>query len=64
MKLDIKKISPSPKDKWEAIDLMVKAHGQLMDAYHIMKSAIEFTTEEDRVIGDRRMRKFIQQFES
>lgn len=63
MELDIKKISPTPKDKWEAIELMVKAHGQLTDAYNIMTSALQYNTEEYKEINERRMRGFVTQFE-
>ncbi len=62
MKLDVKKTNPNPKDKWEAINLMIKAQGNLVDALFIMDSALRFNTEEYREINEKRMKDFIKKF--
>lgn len=41
--INIKKIiGESPKDAFEAIDKMNKAHQELLSAIHIIKSALDF----------------------
>ena len=56
-------ISFIQKDKWEAIDLLVKAQSSLIDALLIMDNALEFNTVEYKEINERRMRDFIKKFE-
>ena len=63
MKLDIKKTNPTPQDKWDALELLIKAQNNLIDALYIMDSALEYNTEEHREINERRMRDFIDKFE-
>ena len=62
MKLDVKKTNPNPKNKWEAINFMIKAQGKLTDALFIMDSAIRYNTEEYREINEKRMKEFIERF--
>jgi hypothetical protein len=60
--LDVKKImGPTPKDVYEAVDLMIKAQNQVTEAIFIMRSIIEFPDCMD--INEARMRKFMAQFE-
>ena len=32
MELDVKKTNPNPKDKWEAVDLLIKTQNYLIDS--------------------------------
>ena len=63
MKLDINKTNPTPKDKWEASDFMVKAQSSLVDALFIMDSALNFNTDDYKEINEKRMKDFIKKFE-
>ena len=63
MNIDINKTHPSPKDKWESVDFMVKAQNSLVDALFIMDSALTFNTDEYKEINEKRMRDFIKKFE-
>ena len=63
MKLDIKKISPTPQDKWDALELLIKTQQNLIEALFIMDSAIEYNTEEYREIHEKNMKEFIEKFE-
>ncbi len=62
MKLDVKKTNPTPKDKWEAIELLIKAQGNVVDALFIMDSAIQFNTEDYKELHEKRMKDFIKKF--
>ena len=62
MKLDIKKTNPTPQDKWDALELLIKAQGNLVDALHIMDSALKHNTKEFREIHEQRMKDFIDKF--
>lgn len=63
MKINITKAAPTPKDQWEAIRMMSYAQQKLIDALHIMSSALEYNTDEYRDIHERRMKEFIKTFE-
>jgi len=62
MKLDIKKTNPTPQDKWDALELLIKAQQNLVDALHIMDSAVNYNTEEYREINEKKMKEFIKKF--
>jgi len=62
MNLDIKKLSKTPKDKFEAIEFMNEFSQHLINAVHIMNSCIEFNGEEFRESNERRMKNFIETF--
>ena len=64
MKLDIKKTNPTPENKWEAIDFMVKAQQKLVEALFIMDSAVVNNTEEFKELHEKKMKEFIKQFEA
>jgi hypothetical protein len=63
MNLDPKKTSPTPKDKWEAIEFANTAQQKLCDVLHIMHSALENNNEDDKVYHETKMKQFIEQFE-
>ena len=62
MKLDIKKTNPTPQDKWDALELLIKAQNNLIDALFIMDSALEYNTEEYREIHEKKMKEFVEKF--
>ena len=62
MNLDIKKTNPTPQDKWDALELLIKAQQNIIDALHIMDSALEYNTEEYREIHEKKMKDFIKKF--
>ena len=62
MKLDIKKTNPTPQDKWDALELLIKAQGNLVDALFIMDSALEFNAEGFKKIHEKKMKEFIDKF--
>ena len=57
------KINKTPKDKWEAIDLMIEAQQRLLEAIHIMVSMLENNTDDFKEIQEKRMKDFVKQFE-
>lgn len=63
MNIDVKKTNPTPKNQWEAIDLLNEAQQKLSEALHIMDSMIENNTEDFKAIHERRMKGFIRHFE-
>lgn len=63
MKLDLKKVNPTPKDKFEAIQFMNTAQQHLIDAIFIMDSALRNNSVEDDLIHEKKMKEFIQKFE-
>ena len=63
MKLDINKLSPIPKDQWEAIDHMNRFSQNLVSAIFILQSFVEFNDEPTNNINIERAKKFIDQFE-
>lgn len=62
MKIDTKKTNPTPKDKWEAIDLLIKSQQNVVDALFIMDSILTYNTEDYKEIHEKRMRDFIAKF--
>lgn len=66
MELNIKKLSPTPKDEYEAIRFMHEFSQDLVSAIFIMKSVLEFKTEIDIEIeiNERRIREFISKYEN
>jgi len=66
MNLDVKKTAPSPKDKWEAIELLVEAQQRILDALFIMDSLLGNDKGIDSVyrpLHEMRIKNFIKQFE-
>ena len=64
MKLNIKKLCPTPKDEFEAIRFMNEFSQDLVSAIFIMKSVLEFKEEIDIEINERRIREFISKYEN
>ena len=62
MKLDIKKTNPTPQDKWDALELLIKAQNNLIDALFIMDSALKYNTEDSKELHEKRMKEFIEKF--
>ena len=62
MEIDIKKTNPTPKDKWEAIELMNEAQQRLLEALHIMNSMLENNTDDFKEIHEKRMKDFVKHF--
>ena len=62
MILDTKKLTPTPKDKFEAIDFMVNARIKLTDALFIMDSILNDDTKTLDEFHKKRMKEFIGQF--
>lgn len=62
MDFDTKKINPTPKDKWEAIDLMNKAQQKLLEALHIMESMLENNSSDFKEVHEKRMKNFVNEF--
>ena len=62
MELDIKKTSPTPKDKWQAIELMTEAQQNVIEAIHIFNSIIENNTPEHKEFHDKRINEFLNKF--
>lgn len=61
MEIDIKKIlGESPKNEFEAIDLMNKAQQELLEALHIMQSCIAFPQYDG--INTTRMLNFLAKY--
>lgn len=59
--LNIKKLlGETPENAFQAIDLMIKAQNQVVDATHIMSSIIDNPNEMEFHIN--RMNKFLNQF--
>ena len=63
MDLDVKKTNPTPKDKYQAIEFMCEAQKQLVDAIFIMNSIVTNPSEEYKELHERKIKKFIKQFE-
>ena len=64
MNLDSKKIMKTALDQCDAINLLVDAQQNLIEALHIMDSAVEYNDNiDDKEINERRMMKFISKFE-
>lgn len=58
---DVKKVlGVTPTNQFEAIDLMNKAQQELIEALHIMQSALNFP--EEKVIHENSMVKFYSKF--
>lgn len=63
MNLDIKKLTATPEDKFEAVRMMNEARQNLLDALHILESFIEFDSEPFKSIHKKRALNFIKKFE-
>ena len=59
MNLDIKKTNPTPQDKWDALELLIKAQQNVIEALHIMDSVLKYNIRE---IHEKRMKDFIKKF--
>ena len=59
---DVKKLTTTPKDQWEAIDALVKKEQELIAALHIMQAIIDHPEEEFMDIHKDRITKFVQQY--
>lgn len=64
MNLDVKKTNPTPKNQYQAIDLLVEAQDKLVDALFIMSSVLANDTEDFKELHKKRISDFIKQFES
>ena len=64
MVIDTKKTNKTPKDQWEAIELMIEAQQRLLEALHIMESMLENNTDNFKEIHEKRMKDFVKQFEA
>ena len=64
MVIDTKKTNKTPKDQWEAIELMNEAQQRLLEALHIMESMLENNTDNFKEIYEKRMKDFVKQFEA
>ena len=62
MVLDRKKTNKTPKDQWEAIDLLHEAQQKLLEALHIMDSMLVNNTDEFKESHEKRMKDFVEQF--
>lgn len=60
---DTKKLSKSPKDKWEAMDLLVKSQQNLIRALHIMESIIANNDDDSKEFHEVQMKQFMAKFE-
>jgi len=61
MEIDIKKVmGDTPKDQFEAVRKMNKAQQKVLEALHIMQSAIDFPEYTD--INQRRMKEYFNKF--
>ena len=64
MIIDTKKTNKTPKNQWEAIELMNEAQQRLLEALHIMESMLENNTDNFKEIYEKRMKDFVKQFEA
>ena len=62
-KVDIQKLIVSgPKDVFDAIDQANKFSRDLLEAYHIIQSAVMFPDDQDHQWHIARMKKFLQKY--
>jgi hypothetical protein len=61
-KIDVKKIYKSPKDKWEAIDIMIETQSKLCDSLFILLSVVENPSKEYKEIHEKRINDFLKDF--
>ena len=64
MIIDTKKTNKTPKDQWEAIELMNEAQQRLLEAILIMDSMLENNTDDFKELHEKRMKDFVKQFEA
>ena len=64
MIIDTKKTNKTPKDQWEAIELMNEAQQRLLEALHIMDSMLDNNTDDFKELHEKRMKDFVKQFEA
>ena len=63
MEIDIKKLMvKSPKDVFEAIDMMTALNSELVDAIYIIDSALKLNTADHKEINEMRMKDFISKY--
>jgi tRNA U34 5-carboxymethylaminomethyl modifying GTPase MnmE/TrmE len=63
MEIDIKKVmGDTPKDQYEAVRKMNKAQQEVIEALHIMQSAIDFPEIEMIEINQKRMKDYLSKF--
>jgi hypothetical protein len=60
---DIKKITSTPKDQWEAINSLVKKEQELITALHIMQSVIDNPQDEFKELNEKRIKEFLSNYE-
>lgn len=56
---DIKKITTTPKNQYEAINAMVKKEQELIKALHIMQSIVDNPEDEFKELHHKRCREFL-----
>lgn len=63
MEIDIKKVlGETPSNAFDAIDLMLKAQQQVIEAIFIMQSCLDNPDEEMKSYHETRMKQFLNQF--
>jgi tRNA U34 5-carboxymethylaminomethyl modifying GTPase MnmE/TrmE len=61
MEIDVKKVmGKTPKNVFEASDKMIKAHQEIIEALHIMQSAIDYPECFEQ--NEKRMKQFLTKF--
>ena len=60
MEIDVKTTGKSPKNEWEAIDLLIDSQQNLVDAIHIIISFLENPEEENTDFHNKRMKEFVK----
>jgi hypothetical protein len=61
--LDITKVTKTPQNQWEAIDLLVKSEQKVLDAINIMQSILDNKEVEYWEFHENNIKKFLAQFE-
>ena len=59
---DVKKITQTPKDQWEAINMLVNKEQELITALHIMASVIENSDPCYTKIHENQIKKFLSNY--
>lgn len=62
MKINVNKVCPTPKDKWEAVDFANEAQQKLLEALYIMDSVLK-SPQDFEGFHKRRMEEFIKQYQ-
>ncbi len=62
IEIDIKKVFITPKTAFNAIDLLIRAEQNHLDAINILVSILEFNTEEYWEIQKPKIEKYLSKF--